>query len=118
MSLTSVCATFCTLQRQTVAKDASGGLVTSFANVTGYVDLTCDIQPASGNVRLQYQHMQTTATHTIYFADNVSNARAGDRFQAVDDSGTTHTYLFRGVRTPSPGRIDWPTVIDVEEQLE
>jgi len=111
-----MCRSYATLQRQTATKDASGGIVSSYAAVSGYSDQPCDIQPASGSTRMQYMREQTTVSHTLYFADALP-AVAGDRLTFVDDAGTTHTYLFRGVRPKAPGYTQWACVVDVEEQI-
>ena len=112
MSLLSMLATTCTLERKSSTKDASGGMTNTFAAVSGYSGIACDIQPASGSVQMRYQQKGTICTHSIYFAEDVP-AFAGDRF-TTDDS---RTFLVMGIRKASPGRIQWPCIVDVEERL-
>ena len=106
-----MCRSSATLQRQAVTKDASGGMVHSYANVSGSVDLPCDIQPASGRVRDQYMQRNLAVTHTMYFPDDVT-VLPGDRLTA---SG--RTFLFQGKRPPAMGYDQWATTLDVEEQI-
>ncbi len=117
MSQESMCRSFVTLQAMTSGKDASGGIVNSYADVSGYQSIAADIQPASGNVRMQYAHMQTTVSHTIYLTADVP-AVAGSRFTATYDDGTDHVFLFKGRRPPAPGYDQWPCIVDCEEQIQ
>lgn len=103
--------TSATLQRAPQGKDNSGGMVKNFADVTGYVDVPCDIQPASGNVRLQYMQQNKIVSHTMYFGQAIT-VLAGDRF-ATSDGRYFH---FRGQKPAAPGYTQWPGIVDVEEQ--
>lgn len=111
MSLATMLRTTCTQKRPTTIKDESGGASKTFASVTGAVDVPCDIQPASGSVRMQYMQQQAQAVHTIYFSQEVT-PRAGDIFV----SGS-RTFQFLGRRPAAPGYQVWPTIVDVEEQF-
>jgi hypothetical protein len=112
-----MCRSYATLQRQSTSKDASGGIVSVYAAVSGYSSVSCDIQPASGTIRDQYMRQGTFASHTLYFPDDIP-AVAGDRLQTTNDrTGVTHTYLFRGRRGPAQGYDQWACVVDVEEQI-
>jgi len=111
MSLLSMLPTTATLERKSSAKDASGGMVNTFAALADYTDLPCDIQPANGTVQMRYQQAHLICTHTIYFAADVP-AVAGDRF-----TSDGRTFLVMGRRSPAPGRLQWPCVVDVEEQV-
>jgi len=112
MSLGSMCdrATG-TLQRVTNAKDASGGATQTFANVSGFVNVPCDIQPARGSVRMQYMQQQLNVTHTV-FTEREVTAKAGD----VWVSGG-RIFQFQGREPPPPGYDAWPAQMHVEEQL-
>lgn len=112
MSLTSMLRSTCTLERKSTSKDASGGMVNTFAAVSGYSGISCDVQTASGTTQQRYMQEKTIVTHTIYFDQDVP-AKAGDRF--TNDDG--ETFLFKGRRPPSKGYDAWPCVVDVEEQL-
>ncbi len=109
MSLRSMCRSRVTVQRQTVTKDASGGMVQTYADL--YTDRACDIQPASGRVREQYMQQNLAVSHTIYLADAIT-ILPGDRLVS-----NGHTFLFQGLRPAAFGYDVWPTIVDVEEQV-
>lgn len=108
MSLLSMLKTTGTLQRKTAAKDASGGYTTTYADVQSNVK--CDIQPASGSIRDQYMQHNMFVTHTVYLASDVT-AKEGDRW-----SSNSRIFLVRGYRKSAPGYLQWPCILDVEEQ--
>jgi len=112
MSLSSMLRTACTLQRQTVTKDTSGGATRAWANVAGASDAPCDLQPASSAVRLQFQQQRQAVTHTLYLATDVG-ARAADRFVI---GARTFLLIPGGYQAPAPGYGQWPAVAHVEEQ--
>ena len=111
MSLLSMLRSTCTLKRKSGTKDSGGGWVDDYADVSGYADVSCDIQPASGRVREQYHQQQLAVTHTIYFAEDVP-ARAGDQIVGPDGE----IYQFQGYRPQAPGYRQWACVVDVERQ--
>lgn len=112
MSLLSMLRTTGTLRRKTSAtKDASGGMTMTFADVTSQVDVPCDIQPASGLVRMQYMQPQSNVSHTVFTESDVGG-KAGD----IWVSGG-RTFQFRGKEPPAPGYQQWAVKMHVEEQL-
>lgn len=114
MSLAELLRTTGTLKRKTLAKDASGGpLVDPYVAVSGYSDVPCDIQPASGTVRMQYMQRQENVTHSVYSETNIP-AKSEDIFVSAG-----RTFQFRGREPLPPGyeSDQWPAVTHVEEQL-
>ena len=101
--------TFGTLQRSASTKDASGGAVKGTWAAVGS-SVSCDVQPAGSDTRLQYAQLQLVVTHSIYVADDVG-ARAGDRFSADG-----RYFLVQGYTPPAVGYLQWPGRIDAEEQ--
>lgn len=112
MSLLSMLRTTGTLRRKTPTnKDASGGMVMVYANVSGQVDVPCDIQPASGTVRMQFMEMQANVSHTV-FTQADTGAKAGDVWYS-----NSRTFMFRGKEVMAPGYPVWACKMHVEEQL-
>lgn len=111
MSLPGMLRSVGVLQRSASTKDASGGAVkASWADVGE--ETACDVQPASGSVRIQYLRLQMVVTHTVYVAGDVE-ARQGDRWY----TGGRY-FLVQGYTPPAPGYGSWPGRIDAEEQVE
>ncbi len=111
MSLRTMLKTTATLKRKSNTKDASGGLTPTFTAVSGYSDVPCDIQPATGSVRMQYMQNQTNVSHTMFFQTDIG-AKAGD----ILTSGS-RIFQFRGKEQSAPGYRQWAAKIHVEEQL-
>lgn len=115
MSLGDLLRTTVTLKRKVLVKDASGGeTMPSYAAVSGYSGVACDIQPASDSVRSQYMQVQANLMHTILSETQIP-AKAEDIL--VSNGG--RTFQFRG-RKPLPEGYEldqWPAEIHVEEQL-
>src|SRR6185436_4229948 len=112
MSLGELLRTTGTLKRRATAKDASGGSLEtgSLVAVSGYSDIPCDVQPASGTVRLQYMQAQSFVTHTVYSETEIP-AKAEDIFTVGG-----RNFQFRGREMPPPGyeTDGWPAVMHVE----
>lgn len=115
MSLAELLRTTGTLNRRANAKDASGGSLETGAlvAVTGYSDIPCDVQPASGTVRMQYMQTQLFVTHTVYSETEIP-AKAEDIFTV-----NGRNFQFRGREMPPPGYEgdQWPAAMHVEELL-
>ena len=113
MSILTLSRTAATLKRKVLVKDASGGpTMPSYAAVSGYSNVPCDIQPATGSIRDQYMQTQANVTHTIYAETDIP-AKAEDIFVAAG-----RTFQFRGRDPVPPGyEGEWPCQIHVEEQL-
>ena len=112
MSLASMASrTTGTLKRATDAKDASGGMVKTYAAVDGYEDVSCTIHPASSSIRMQYMQRQMNCTHTIFTDEDVP-AMSGDIW--VSDS---RIFQVLGREPKSPGYTQWPAKIHAEEQF-
>lgn len=111
MSLLSMCPSSCTLQRGTKGKDAGGGNVITWANVSGAVDVRCDVQPAGSHVAARYMQGGLFVSHSIYLSSDVQ-AKSTDRFIVG-----SRIFLLKGYRRPDPGRLSWPAVADVEEEV-
>lgn len=109
MSLRSMLRSKGTLERQTAAKDASGGRTQTWATVT--TDIPCDIQPASGNLRFTYAQRHLVVTHQIFVASDIE-ARETDRF-----TSDSRSFRVMGWTPPAPGYAQWPGRLDVEEVL-
>lgn len=117
MSLVAMCRSQITLKRPTHSKDASGGDVKTFAAVSGYSGVACDIQPASGRVRDQYMQKQLNVTHTVYFPVDTP-VRAGDQLVYSDPIlSQDRIFQFQGLRPVAPGYVQWACIVDVEEQF-
>jgi head-tail adaptor len=110
MSQLSMCRSYVTLERQTVTKDAAGGMPRSWATVTA--DTPADIQPASARVMLAWMQQQLRVSHTIYLSADVQ-AKKTDRFTTSDG----RIFLIHGYRRSAPGYTSWPAVADVEEVI-
>ena len=113
MSILTLSRTAATLKRKVLVKDASGGMtMATYAAVSGYSGVPCDIQPASGSVRDRYMQTQANVTHTIYSETDIP-ARAEDILVAG-----SRIFQFRGIEPVPPGyEGQWPLQIHVEEQL-
>lgn len=112
MSLGELLRTTGTLKRKVLVKDASGGAtMPSYSAVSGYTDVPCDIQPASGTTRMQYMQLQANVTHSVYSESEIP-AKAEDIFVSGG-----RTFQFRGREMPPPGYDEWPAIMHVEEQL-
>lgn len=114
MSVENLLRTTGTLRRPTIEKDESGGMTRPFVDVSGKVDVPCDIQRGSGSSRQQYMQVQANAVHTIYTVDDLE-MRPGDLF--VSASGRKFQFLGR-----QPDHEGYPDHLkmartDVEEQF-
>jgi hypothetical protein len=113
MSFDSMCTTAGTLQKPVnpIGKDTSGGSVRApWSNVAGAVNVPCDIQPASGDIRRRYEQIGLYVSHTLFVARDVA-ARAKHRFVVG-----SRTFLVHGYEDATAGRGEgW--LIHAEEQL-
>jgi len=112
MSLQSMLRTKVTLQRSAPSKRPGGTQDKNFADVSGMVDVRCDIQPASSSIVARYagQQDRLSVSHSIFLARDIS-AKAGDRLV----SGS-RTFLIQGYGEPTNYKL-WPRVAHVQELI-
>lgn len=110
MSVSGMMTASVTVQRKTVVQDASGGPSEQWADRSDAVDIPADIQPASSQIRIQYQQRNLNVSHSIYL-DADASVRLRDRL--VQGS---RVFIVLGYLDASAGRGQcWR--IDCEEQL-
>lgn len=110
MSLLSMCNDTITLQRQTRNKDAAGGWVSTWADVSGMTDIPADIQPAESRTVVAYSQQQMMVSHTIFLSQDIT-AKATDRITSGGRYFKVHGY------TPPGSRDEWPAKADCQEEL-
>lgn len=112
MSQLDLCRTTCTLQRSTSAKDAAGGRSTTWTNVSGAVDVACDIQPVTSSTKYKFAQLDMDVTYTIYLPNGSDiGAKAGDR---ITSGG--RTFKVQSYEKAAPGYEEWPHQCHVEEE--
>jgi hypothetical protein len=115
VSLESMCRSTATLERHTITKDSSGGMVVPPWN-TQKSDITCDIQPATASTILRWAQLVIRVSHTIYCTEDIG-ALAGDRITVTADDGSVRYFKVEGDGKVAAGyEDDWPATVDVIEE--
>ena len=105
-----------TLERESVTKDTSGGVLQSWAQIAS---CTGDLQPASGTVKKRFEALGLVVQYTIYLSSDVGQIAAGIGLPITACRFRIGTRKFQTVEGGYEAGYDtltgWPATAHVQE---